>query len=77
MIRRIKKTDIELKVSHDPVALPSFVKAQNEWTRYRDNYCYSRTYSIGEASMRYIFFWTCMNDMTTERAKQLDAFFDY
>ncbi|TKC80252.1 DUF1311 domain-containing protein [Trinickia terrae] len=62
-----------LNLQHQPAwASPYSEKAQNAWATYRDNECYSETYSMGEAAERYIFFWECMANITQSRVKELD-----
>ncbi len=74
-VRKITKnlggSDKSLKVDGEPQALPYFTKAQSHWTAYRDNECYSESYSLGQASMRYIVFWQCMRGLTQERINNL------
>lgn len=69
----LKTNDVDLKIADNPVALPYFTKAQRAWQEYRDNQCYSETYSLGEASMRYMTFWDCMTRITKERISDLKS----
>lgn len=69
---RIRNVDPSLKASGEPTALPYFEKAQSAWASYRDSECYGETYSMGEASERYIFFWECMASITERRTKELE-----
>lgn len=73
---KIRENDAELKEDANPLALPFFTKAQDEWVLYRDDYCYSKTYATGPASARYIYFWACMKNITMQRTKQLNSFFE-
>lgn len=68
-----RKGDVDLKADNNPVALPYFEKGQSAWTGYRDNQCYAETYSLGEASMRYMTFWDCMARITKERISDLKS----
>lgn len=69
---KFQSVDKSLKATGEPIALPFFEKAQSGWVTYRDNECYGETYSMGEASERYIFFWECMANITDSRVKELD-----
>jgi uncharacterized protein YecT (DUF1311 family) len=69
---KIEGVDKPLKSNGEPVAFPFFKKAQSAWATYRDNECYSETYSMGEATERYIVFWQCMTKITQSRVKELD-----
>ncbi|CAM2163695.1 DUF1311 domain-containing protein [Paraburkholderia sacchari] len=66
-----KKNDADLLANHYPVALPHFQRAERAWSDYRDNQCYAETYSLGQASMRYMTFWDCMTRITKERIADL------
>lgn len=66
------RNDESLRTSGEPLASPFFEKAQTSWAMYRDNQCYSETYSMGEAAERYIFFWECMANVTESRTKELE-----
>lgn len=72
-----EKNDKSLKADGEPLSSPYFEKAQVAWTTYRDNECYSETYSMGEAAERYIFFWECMANITKSRVKELDELLKY
>lgn len=74
VLSSIKESDKELAESNDPLATPDFVGAQENWSRYRDRYCYAYVYALGEASGRYIYFWNCMKGITQDRIKQLEKF---
>ncbi|WP_085481229.1 lysozyme inhibitor LprI family protein [Paraburkholderia susongensis] len=67
----LKKNDRDLKAGGYPLALPFFKKAQEYWKSFRDNECYSDTYSLGQASMRDMVFWDCMTRITTNRLDEL------
>src|SRR5579864_5318265 len=67
----LKKNDRELKADGYPLALPYFNKAQQDWQSFRDSECYSDTYSLGQASMRYMVFWDCMTRITKSRLDEL------
>lgn len=74
---KIRKNDeTDAKPEDEPVALPSFLEAQAAWVQYRDNYCYSAAYYMGEGSEKYIRFFICMSSMTKARTKELGQFFD-
>jgi uncharacterized protein YecT (DUF1311 family) len=73
----IRKGDIELKTYGEPAALSWFIKSQDAWVQYRDNYCYSHTYIDGGGSGRYSFFWDCMTKITKDHIQQLNSFFSY
>ncbi|MBC8748670.1 MULTISPECIES: lysozyme inhibitor LprI family protein [Paraburkholderia] len=68
-----RKDDVDLRADNNPVALPYFEKGQSAWVEYRDNQCYAETYSLGEASMRYMTFWDCMARITKERISDLKS----
>jgi uncharacterized protein YecT (DUF1311 family) len=55
----------------EPAALPFFKKAQVNWQLYRDNDCYMNVYSVGQASLRFIDFWSCMTRITQNRLNEL------
>ncbi|MEX3810894.1 lysozyme inhibitor LprI family protein [Paraburkholderia sp. BR13439] len=74
VLNSIKKSDKELAEYHAPLAAPDFVGAQESWFKYRDRYCYSYVYALGEASGRYIYFWDCMKEITEDRIKQRERF---
>lgn len=74
LTQKIKEGDLELKAADEPVAQPYFSSAQKAWVKYRDSYCYSYVYAMGEASARYIYFWGCMKSITQDRLMQLDKF---
>jgi uncharacterized protein YecT (DUF1311 family) len=67
----VDENDKSLKASGEPLALPYFVKSQAAWAQYRESDCYSETYMLGEASMRYIKFWDCMTRITKSRLDEL------
>jgi uncharacterized protein YecT (DUF1311 family) len=67
----IEADDKSLQADGEPLALPYFVKSQDAWVQYRDNYCYYDTYALDEASMRYMNFWDCMTRMTKKRLSEL------
>ncbi|SDR51168.1 Uncharacterized conserved protein YecT, DUF1311 family [Paraburkholderia fungorum] len=69
--REIDQSDIELRKRHNPIALPYFKQAQSHWQNYRDSQCYANVYEIGEASIRFIDFWTCMEIITKTRIDEL------
>ncbi|CAM2163687.1 DUF1311 domain-containing protein [Paraburkholderia sacchari] len=69
--KEIEKNDVELRKNHNPIALPYFKRAQNHWQSYRDNQCYANVYEIGQASIRFIDFWTCMETVTKARLDEL------
>ncbi|MGF6698627.1 uncharacterized protein YecT (DUF1311 family) [Paraburkholderia sp. MM5496-R1] len=69
----LRKGDVDLKADNNPVALPYFEKGQRAWVQYRDNQCYAETYSLGEASMRYMTFWDCMARITKGRISDLKS----
>ncbi|MEM5295138.1 lysozyme inhibitor LprI family protein [Burkholderia sp. JPY481] len=69
----LSKGDVDLKADNNPVALPYFENGQRAWVEYRDNQCYAETYSLGEASMRYVTFWDCMARITKERISDLQS----
>ncbi|MGF6574067.1 uncharacterized protein YecT (DUF1311 family) [Paraburkholderia sp. GAS333] len=69
--KEIDQSDVELRKDHNPIALPYFKQAQSHWQNYRDNQCYANTYEIGEASIRFIDFWTCMEIITKARIDEL------
>ncbi len=77
MRSRSEKGDESLKAEGEPASSPYFERAQRAWSTYRDNECYSETYSMGEAAERYIFFWECMADVTQSRVKELDELLKY
>lgn len=68
---QLKKNDRALKADSYPLALPYFNKAQRHWQLFRDNECYSDTYSLGQASMRDMVFWDCMTRITKRRLDEL------
>ncbi len=74
---RSENNDKSLKTDGEPPSSPYFEKAQAAWTTYRDNECYSETYSMGAAAERYIFFWECMANITKSRVKELDELLKY
>ncbi|MFT4063947.1 lysozyme inhibitor LprI family protein [Paraburkholderia sp.] len=55
----------------EPAALPFFIESQKNWELYRDNDCYSDTYSVGQASLRFVYFWDCMTRITKNRLDEL------
>lgn len=67
----IAENDKSLKADGEPLALPYFDKSQDAWAKYREGDCYSETYMLGEASMRYINFWDCMTRITKNRFNDL------
>jgi uncharacterized protein YecT (DUF1311 family) len=67
----IAQNDVELRKNHNPIALPYFTRAQSHWQSYRDNQCYANVYEIGQASIRFIDFWTCMEAITKARIDEL------
>ncbi|QYD69149.1 DUF1311 domain-containing protein [Paraburkholderia edwinii] len=67
----IERNDKSLKAEGEPLALPYFVKSQNDWMQYRDSECYTETYMMGEAAERYIFFWECMTSITKNRVREV------
>jgi uncharacterized protein YecT (DUF1311 family) len=69
--KEIEKSDVELRKNHNPIALPYFKQAQSHWQSYRDNQCYANVYEIGQASIRFIDFWTCMEGITKTRIDEL------
>ncbi|WP_322045669.1 lysozyme inhibitor LprI family protein [Paraburkholderia sp. J67] len=69
--RDIEKNDVELRKNHNPIALPYFKQAQRNWQSYRDNQCYANVYEIGQASIRFIDFWACMEAITKARIGEL------
>jgi uncharacterized protein YecT (DUF1311 family) len=69
----LHRNDADLKSGGEPTALPYFKRAQQYWTAFRDNECYSDTYSLGQASMRYMVFWDCMTRLTKARLEELNA----
>ncbi|MGF6371232.1 lysozyme inhibitor LprI family protein [Paraburkholderia sp. 32] len=69
----LRKGDVDLKVDNNPVALPYFEKGQRAWVEYRDNQCYAESYSLGEASVRYMTFWDCMARITKGRISDLKS----
>ncbi len=69
--KEIEKNDVELRRNHNPIALPYFKQAQSHWESYRDNQCYANVYEIGQASIRFIDFWTCMEGITKARIDEL------
>jgi uncharacterized protein YecT (DUF1311 family) len=74
---QIKKNDNQYaKPDDEPVALPYFLKSQAAWTEYRDNYCYSAAYDMGEGSEKYLRFFMCMSGMTKARTNELGQFDD-
>ncbi|MBB5509952.1 lysozyme inhibitor LprI family protein [Paraburkholderia atlantica] len=74
ILNSIKKSDEESAEYNDPLAAPDFVGAQESWSKYRDRYCCSYVYALGEASGRYVYFWDCMKEITQDRIKQLEKF---
>ncbi|WP_233801389.1 lysozyme inhibitor LprI family protein [Paraburkholderia sp. HP33-1] len=69
--RKLQNNDMDLKANGEPPALPYFEAAQQHWKAFRDNECYSDTYSLGQASMRYMVFWDCMTRITKDRFNEL------
>ncbi len=67
------RNDKSLKADNYPLAWPYFKNSQDAWVQYRDNYCYGETYGLGQASMRYIVFWGCMERITKSRLQELKA----
>ncbi|WP_322061476.1 lysozyme inhibitor LprI family protein [Paraburkholderia sp. J63] len=67
----LAKNDVELRKNHNPIALPYFKQAQVHWQSYRDNQCYANVYEIGEASIRFVDFWSCMEAITKARILEL------
>lgn len=67
----LKEDDKENAQYGEPAALPFFKKAQLNWSLYRDNDCYSNTYSIGQASLRFVNFWDCMARISKNRFDEL------
>ncbi|SIT44010.1 conserved exported hypothetical protein [Paraburkholderia ribeironis] len=63
--------DREHRANGEPEALPFFEKAQANWQLYRDNYCYSEVYQVGQASLHFVYFWDCMTRMTKNRLDEL------
>jgi uncharacterized protein YecT (DUF1311 family) len=63
--------DRDLKINNEPTSTPYFRKSQDAWIMYRDNYCYGEAYELGQASMRYTVFWSCMTRMTKNRLSEL------
>ncbi len=70
-ISKSEKNDLNLKKDSEPISLPYFMKSEETWLAYRDNYCYGETYGLGQASMRYQVFWSCMTRMTKNRLAEL------
>ena len=68
---KIKNNDLSLSSQNLPRALPYFHRSQKAWIQYRDNECYSYTYQIGEASIRYQDFWGCMTRITKRHIDEL------
>ncbi|MCC8404935.1 DUF1311 domain-containing protein [Paraburkholderia sp. MMS20-SJTN17] len=68
---KLQNNDIALKANGEPAALPYFEAAQQHWKAFRDDECYSDTYSLGQASMRYMVFWDCMTRITKDRLNEL------
>ncbi|MFP3796467.1 lysozyme inhibitor LprI family protein [Paraburkholderia sp. SIMBA_027] len=71
--KEIAKNDMEIRKNHNPVALPYFKRAQISWQNYRDNQCYANVYEIGEASIRFIDFYACMEKITNSRIDELST----
>lgn len=69
--KEISKNDVALRNNGNPVALPYFRQAQSHWQSYRDNQCYANVYEIGQASIRFADFWTCMETITKARIAEL------
>jgi uncharacterized protein YecT (DUF1311 family) len=67
----LAQDDKDNGVYGEPAALPFFKKAQANWKLYRDNNCYSSVYSVGQASLRFVYFWDCMTRMTENRLNEL------
>lgn len=69
-----RKSDSELRRDGDdsPAALPWFERANRSWVEFRANECYYDTYSLGQASMRYMVFWDCMTRITKNRLAELN-----
>jgi len=67
----LKADDIEHEKNGEPAALPYFRRSQTHWELYRDNNCYSDTYSVGQASLHFVYFWDCMTRMTEARLDEL------
>lgn len=71
---QLRKNDSELRSDGDdsPAALPYFERANRSWAEFRADECYSDTYSLGHASMRYMVFWDCMTRITKNRLDELN-----
>lgn len=67
----LEDDDKENDAYGQPAALPFFKKAQANWALYRDNDCYSDTYSVGQASLHFVYFWDCMTRITKSRLDEL------
>lgn len=67
----IEDSDKRNEVYGQPAALPFFKRSQAYWEQYRDNYCYSDVYSVGQASLRFVDFWDCMARITKNRLDEL------
>ncbi|QBQ99056.1 lysozyme inhibitor LprI family protein [Paraburkholderia pallida] len=71
VVKILKVDDKENSAYGQPAALPYFEKAQASWEQYRDNNCYFDTYSVGQASLHFVYFWDCMTRITNNRLTEL------
>ncbi|KXU87558.1 hypothetical protein CI15_15595 [Paraburkholderia monticola] len=67
----LQKNDADLKSNGERPALSYFETAQQHWKTVRDNECYSDTYLLGPASIRYMVFLDCMTRITKNRLDEL------
>ena len=63
--------DRKLHANGEPEALPYFRRGQENWKLYRDNECYAEVYEVGQASLRFVEFWDCMNRISSNRLAEL------
>lgn len=73
-VEKLLRADDEYNRSYDqPSSLPFFKKSQSSWEIYRDNNCYTDVYSVGQASLHFVYFWDCMDRITENRLKELSS----
>jgi uncharacterized protein YecT (DUF1311 family) len=63
----LQVSDFEHEEHGEPAALPYLGSSQMHWELYRDNNCYFDIYSIGQASLHFVYFWDCMTRVTQAR----------
>lgn len=73
-VEKLLRADDKYNREYDqPSSLPFFKKSQSSWEIYRDNNCYADVYSVGQASLHFVYFWDCMDRITENRLKELSS----